>query len=213
MSPTGMCIPGGEEDGTFAGASLTDFPDLGRVAVGIHHENDIKCLDYYKLVEASHQMPEYVQFCNHPALTDFVKYFKGWSDTTLYQRTLLRANLPGSSPTNMHYDQIFLREGDPSFLTAWIPIGDFDLKGGGLIYLENSVPIARAWEEKWQTAASRLPAEEKSSAFNVTMKGEGAFPTNAGDFAEQHKRRWLVANYEAGDVVFHDGFMIHASLS
>lgn len=37
----------------------------------------------------------------------------------------------------VHYDQIFLRYGDPTSVTAWVPMGDIKLNGGGLIYLEN----------------------------------------------------------------------------
>jgi phytanoyl-CoA hydroxylase len=49
------------------------------------------------------------------------------------------------------------------------------------------------------------------------MEKNGQLSQNADEFATEHaanehvKRRWLVANYEAGDVVFHDPYMIHTS--
>lgn len=78
------------------------------------------------------------KFCNHPALREFVARFTGWgSDTLGFKRTLLRNNIPGSKPIGVHYDQIFLRYGEPTSVTAWVPIGDIKLSGGGLIYLED----------------------------------------------------------------------------
>ena len=52
------------------------------------------------------------------------------------QRTLLRNNTPGNKAIGVHYDQIFLRHGEPTSVTAWVPIGDVGIQGGGLIYME-----------------------------------------------------------------------------
>jgi hypothetical protein len=77
-------------------------------------------------------------FCRHPALMDFVSRFTGWESNTLgLRRSLLRNNIPGTKPIGVHYDQIFLRHGEPTSVTAWVPIGDIKVCGGGLIYLEN----------------------------------------------------------------------------
>ncbi len=54
------------------------------------------------------------------------------------RRSLLRNNIPGSKAIGPHYDQIFLRHGDTANLTAWVPMGDISIQGGGLIYLEGS---------------------------------------------------------------------------
>lgn len=54
------------------------------------------------------------------------------------------------------------------------------------------------------------------------MNKLGTLSDNAHEFNERYstdteqqlqktKRKWLVADYEAGDVVFHDAYMIHAS--
>ncbi|KAF7538667.1 hypothetical protein G7054_g2732 [Neopestalotiopsis clavispora] len=75
---------------------------------------------------------------NHPKLLQFVADFTGWGDKTLaIRRTLLRNNTPGNKAIGVHYDQIFLRHGEPSVLTAWVPVGDIALDGGGLIYLQD----------------------------------------------------------------------------
>ncbi|KAJ0336108.1 hypothetical protein COL922a_008339 [Colletotrichum nupharicola] len=104
-------------------------------------------------------------FCNHPALKAFVAHFTGWGDNTLpVKRTLLRNNTPGNKAIGVHYDQSFMRYGEPTAVTAWVPIGDVSLEGGGLIYLED-------------------------------------------DFGRKYGKKWLVTDYEAGDVVFHTPHM------
>ncbi len=51
------------------------------------------------------------------------------------------------------------------------------------------------------------------SAFNQNMSKFGQLSDDAGEFraTKGGNRRWLVSNYEAGDVVFHDPYTLHAS--
>lgn len=78
--------------------------------------------------------------CKHPALREFVAKMTGWMQNTLgIRRTLLRNNMPGNKAIGVHYDQIFLRHGEDTFVTAWVPIGDIKIDGGGLIYLEKGL--------------------------------------------------------------------------
>lgn len=39
----------------------------------------------------------------------------------------------------------------------------------------------------------------------------GGLTRDCNMFATQTKRRWLIADYKAGDVVFHDCYAIHCS--
>lgn len=67
----------------------------------------------------------------------------GWGDNIIsVRRSLLRNNTPGNKAIGVHYDQIFLRHGEDTSVTAWVPMGDISLTGGGLIYLENG-PLPR----------------------------------------------------------------------
>lgn len=113
----------------------------------------------------------------------------------------------------MHYDQIFLRAAPPTSLTAWVPIGDIPPESGGLIYLENSVPIGLEIEDEFTKLNANLSDEDRLSAFNVNMTDRGNLSRDAGKFARERGegRRWLIADYEAGDVAFHHPCMIHAS--
>ena len=57
-----------------------------------------------------------------------------------------------------------------------------------------------------------LSDAERISAFNVNMMAGGAIAQDGEAFGRKHgNNRWLVADYEPGDVVFFDEYLIHAS--
>ena len=127
---------------------------------------------------------------------------------------MLRHNCPGSQSTGIHYDQYFLRGGEVEFLTAWVPIGDCAANGGGLIYLENSTSLGKELERDFLQKAEHLPKEERVNAFNRYMAKDGFMSHDAVEFREEHAGkagRWLVGDYEAGDVVFHNPWIVHAA--
>jgi phytanoyl-CoA hydroxylase len=66
-------------------------------------------------------------------------------------------------------------------------------------------------EAQFRAAAAELSAEERLSAFNATMMAGGMLSANPAEFGQAAKRRWLVGDYRAGDVVFHHPCMVHCS--
>jgi phytanoyl-CoA hydroxylase len=134
----------------------------------------------------------------------------GWKNDVLVKRTMVRHNVPGGLSTGIHYDRIFLRYGEAEFLTAWVPIGDCAANGGGLIYMEGSSQIGRVMEAEFMERAKDMPEEERLSGFNKNMGAHGQLAQDAAEFG-RGKGRWLTANYEAGDVVFHNPYVIHAA--
>ena len=160
---------------------------------------------------AAHLTPEYLAFVAHPSLRTFVRKLMGWQNEVLVKRSMLRHNAPGSRSTGIHYDQLFLRHGASEFLTAWVPIGDCAANGGGLMYLEGSSHIGKEIEKEFMERARDMTDEERLSAFNKNMSADGTLTQDAATFASG-KGRWLTANYEAGDVVFHNPYMIHCAV-
>lgn len=80
------------------------------------------------------------------------------------------------------------------------------------MYLSDSTDLGKAIEDDFTCRAAELSEDERISAFNVNMEKYGQLSQNATEFGEAHgRKRWLVADYEAGDVVFHDPFTIHTS--
>ncbi|CAG8242628.1 unnamed protein product [Penicillium salamii] len=196
--------------------SPAEFPGIGAGGAGKNgRPGGEKAAQFVDLAIEAHYRDWYAEdFCRHPALLEFIARFTGWDTNTLgLRRSLLRNNIPGTKPIGVHYDQIFLRHGEPTSVTAWVPIGDIKLCGGGLIYLENGDPVGVACEEdfKKKANAAGLTDEEAKDAFNSNMMATGLLSELPLEFARMNQRSWLVAEYEAGDVVLHKPHTIHAS--
>ena len=84
---------------------------------------------------------------------------------------------------------------------------------GGLAYLEDSSNIGRSTEDEFNTRATYFSPEQRISAYNINMAAGGVIAEDALDYTEKtgQGRKWLIADYEAGDVVFHDPFMVHTA--
>ncbi|HVY50936.1 MAG TPA: phytanoyl-CoA dioxygenase family protein [Devosia sp.] len=167
--------------------------------------------------EVNRRLMEYVRsaayesFCMSPRLWQFMDRFVGGL-SYLHKRKLLRHTLPfapGSTPA--HYDLIYLRGGTDRLVTAWIPIGDCPVEMGGLVYLENSHALGVKMEAEFSRLNASLPPEERISAYNRNMTEGGWVSKDLPDMAEKFQSRWLIADYEAGDVMLHSPFMIHAA--
>jgi ectoine hydroxylase-related dioxygenase (phytanoyl-CoA dioxygenase family) len=153
----------------------------------------------------------YESFCLKPQLWGFLDLLlDGMS--YLHKRKMIRYTRPGDpSSTGAHYDLVYLRGGTSRLVTAWIPIGDVPVRMGGLVYLEGSHALGRRLEDEFTLANAGLSAEERVSAFNRNMSATGWISKNLPEMAERFGRRWLCANYEAGDVVLHSPYTIHAA--
>ncbi|KAM0714314.1 hypothetical protein Q7P37_010101 [Cladosporium fusiforme] len=215
MAPTGILKPGtSPRDGIFDeredpvahnGVGGRDLPEA------IERVN--------KLAEA-HTQPFYLAFLEHPKLRQFVRDFMEWKNDVLVKRTMLRHNVPHGLSTGVHYDRLFLRAGEAEFLTAWVPIGDVAAVGGGLVYLEHSDDMGRQMEAEFMKKNMDLPPEERISGFNTNMARDGQLTHDIEAYTKElehaqytgrNTRKWLVGNYEAGDVVFHNPYLLHGA--
>lgn len=154
---------------------------------------------------------KYESFCSQPRLTDFIdEFIRGIS--YLHKRKILRHTLPNSdNATPAHYDLIYLRAGTDNIITAWIPIGDIAIEEGGLMYLEGSHLEGVKLEKEFSKKNADLSREEQINAFNKNMTEGGWISKDFPDLANKFNSQWLVANYEAGDVLLHSPYLIHAS--
>lgn len=217
LDPTGVLKPGTKPvDGIFdEEKDRLAFPGIGAGAAGGNGHPGGHAAEFVDRALQAHYQDWYAEdLCKHPALKAFISSLTGWGDnTTAFVRTLLRNNIPGNKAIGVHYDQIFLRHGEPTSITAWVPIGDVKLDGGGLIYLEKGHLLGQEQEKKFtdDAQASGLTEEEAKNAFNQNMMSTGLLSEGPKEFAQRFDRRWLVTEYEAGDVVLHNPFAIHAS--
>lgn len=72
--------------------------------------------------------------------------------------------------------------------------------------------VGRQIEDKFTRKAHEagFTEEERKSAFNRNMMSTGLLSENPAEFSRQHNRRWLVTEYEAGDVVLHKPHAVRA---
>ena len=154
---------------------------------------------------------KYENFCSQPDLTNFIDMFIGGM-SYLHKRKLIRFTAPNSNiATPAHYDLIYLRGGTSNIVTAWIPIGDISVADGGLVYLKNSHALGVEMEKDFRLKSADMSPEEQINAYNRNMTEGGWVSNNLPEMANKFDTQWLAADYEAGDVVLHSPFMIHAS--
>ena len=82
------------------------------------------------------------------------------------------------------------------------------------MYLEDSDRLGRELEDEFRDNAKNMSNEERMSAFNKHMAADGYLSHDAEGFRQTQgkgKLKWLVGDFEAGDVVFHTPHMIHSS--
>ncbi|RDA86173.1 hypothetical protein CP532_3023, partial [Ophiocordyceps camponoti-leonardi (nom. inval.)] len=184
-------------DGIFDGdASAADFPGIGAGSVANSRPGSTRgAALFVDLALAAHTSKWYagsdddeVGFARHPVLKEFVASFSGWGERTLgVRRSLLRNNTPGNGAIGVHYDQSFMRYGDA---------------------------LGQQFEADFNKRAKEagMSEEEMRNAFNAHMMSTGFLSNGPAEFGREHGRRWLVSEYEAGDVVLHRPHMIHASI-
>jgi ectoine hydroxylase-related dioxygenase (phytanoyl-CoA dioxygenase family) len=153
----------------------------------------------------------YEAFCVQPRLWQFMDVFLGGL-SYLHKRKIMRYTQPHTTTvTPAHYDLVYLRGGTTRIVTAWIPIGDVPVEMGGLVYLEGSHTVGIEMEKEFSRKAQDLTPEERINAYNKNMSEGGWVSKDLPDMAERFDARWLVADYEAGDIMLHSPYMIHAS--
>jgi len=218
LAPSGVLAPGSQPvQGIFdANQDKLDFPGIGAGSqsangrpIGPHPDVAEKFVD---LAMQAHGEEWYKEtFCKHRDLYDYIAKMTGWGPNTFgIKRTLLRNNTPGNKAIGVHYDQIFLRHGEDTSVTAWIPVGDVKVNGGGLIYLENGHTLGAEIEQQFteKAKASGMSDEEAKNAFNQNMMSGAMLSDGPAEFGKTHGRRWLVTDYEAGDVVLHTAYTV-----
>ncbi|KAL4894522.1 hypothetical protein BDV59DRAFT_207113 [Aspergillus ambiguus] len=212
LSPSGLLKDGTSPvEGIFSEKDSRKFLPPGNLRRLFGLKDDEESEKYLELMINAHEAPFYLDFCEIKELRDFIRKFAGWDHITMLQRTMLRAFVPDSELTPVHFDQMYLRAGPPTSITAWVPIGDISLEGSGLMYLERSTDIGQQTEAEFSRNATNLTDEERVSAFNKNMNDGGFLSRDTVGYGQKADRKWLIAEYEAGDVIFHNPWMVHAS--
>ncbi len=157
------------------------------------------------------QWASYEAFCLSRPIWEFYERFLG-GPVYLHKRKLIRHTKPGDpSATGAHYDLTYLRAGTDRVLTSWIPLGDIPVEMGGLLYLEGSDAAGRKLEAEFSARNMHLPPAERINAYNKNMSETGWLTKDLPSLADRLNMRWLCADYEAGDMLVHGPYTIHAA--
>lgn len=153
----------------------------------------------------------YESFCYSEPLYAFYEWFFD-APVYLHRRKIVRHTTRDDvGSTGAHYDLTYLRGGTDRVLTSWIPLGDIPVEMGGLVYLEGSHTYGVTTEAEFRVKNAELSPEERISAYNRNMTQGGWLTKDLPSLAERLNSRWLLADYEAGDMVIHTAYMIHAA--
>ncbi len=181
------------------------------VVDGIYSNGDVSQSTLNKAKAELVRSSAYESFCLSDEIWQFYEQLLG-DAVYLHKRKLIRHVAPQTTiATGAHYDLVYLRGGTDSVCSSWIPIGDIPVEMGGLVYLENSHHIGREMEAEFSHKSAELPRDEQISAYNKFMDKTGWLTKDLPALADRTDSRWLMANYEAGDMVIHGAYTIHAS--
>jgi hypothetical protein len=134
-------------------------------------------------------------FSRSPQLHDIAELLLGGAVELVPRRILRHFHRGAGRASRAHVDFDYLDHGGDRIVTAWVPLGDCAVDGGGLVYLERSHTFGRAQLD---------PLREESD--------RRAISSDLGSVGRALGGRWLWADYRAGDVVFHSPHIVHASL-
>ncbi|MDA0747342.1 MAG: phytanoyl-CoA dioxygenase family protein [bacterium] len=162
-------------------------------------------------------------------LMDFYRFFLD-GPIAHFDYTWFRVKAPGiSSPTQPHYDIVYMGRGTHNLYTSWTPLGDVPFEMGGLMVLENShkneelrqtygridVDKYCANEEEARHIVETAKAENREltneERTKIRWNGTGSYAEDAIDARKRLGGRWLTADFKLGDILIFSVFLLHAS--
>ncbi len=163
-----------------------------------------------------------------PIMSFFDFFFGGTA--RYFDYTWFRVKQPGlHTATNPHCDIVYMGRGTKNLYTAWIPYGDVPAYMGGLMLLENSHKLhhlkagygstdvdlycenkddAQTIVERARAEGRNLTNQERSA---VKWNSTGSYSSNAIATRKELGGRWLVSEYEMGDLLIFSMYTLHSS--
>lgn len=130
-----------------------------------------------------------------------------------FDYTWFRAVAPGLA-TYPHSDSVYMGRGTDKLYTAWTPLGDISLDMGGLVILEKSHHLENIKNSYGRRDVDSYCTNRKTAQLYASGQKwwNGAVSKNPVSLRSRYGGRWLSAEFQAGDVLIFNIFMIHASL-
>jgi ectoine hydroxylase-related dioxygenase (phytanoyl-CoA dioxygenase family) len=144
---------------------------------------------------------EFEEFAAAPELESVARKLLGTGEVFQLPRQIVRHFNKGPLSSRAHTDFDYMDRGSAHIITMWLPIGDCPVQSGGLTYLEGSHTIPTEELRVLKSKRTDRPNDSRPISHDL-------------DWTAQHLggRRWLYADYQAGDVAVHSPHLVHASL-
>lgn len=138
-------------------------------------------------------------FVGRPVLGKLAEVLLGGSVEMLPRRILRHFHRGSNRASRAHVDLDYMDAGSDRVVTMWIPGGDCPLEAGALVYLEGSHTLQADQYTRLRETSDR-PNDRRPITHDLEL------------LATRLRRRWLWADFTAGDVMVHLPRMVHASL-
>jgi ectoine hydroxylase-related dioxygenase (phytanoyl-CoA dioxygenase family) len=145
--------------------------------------------------------PEFEEFAASPELESVAQILLADADVFQLPRQIVRHFNKGPLSSRAHTDYDYMDRGTAHIITMWLPVGDCPVQSGGLTYLEGSHTIAKEDLQVLKSKRTDRPGDNRPISHDLDWTAQ-----------QLGGRRWLYADYEAGDVAIHSPHLVHASL-
>jgi ectoine hydroxylase-related dioxygenase (phytanoyl-CoA dioxygenase family) len=139
------------------------------------------------------------EFVDSAVLSELASKVLGGDVCRLPRAIVRHFDRSSTTASRAHVDYSYLDAGSDELVTIWIPVGDCPLEAGGLVYLEDSQQLSQSQLAELREVTDR-PQDSRPISHDLSW------------VSERLGRRWLWADYRAGDVAIHSPHTVHASL-
>lgn len=185
LLPEGFLRPGtAAVDGIFSGSLPGGLPEYG-----------VQGHPAYDFVRRA----EFRALGDDPALRRVTGALLGGPTEPLTRQIVRHFHRGERRASRAHTDYDYMSQGSDRVITSWIPLGDCALATGGLLYLDDAQPLSEDSRHRLRLVNDR---EHDTRPLSHDLEWTSRLT----------ERRWLWADYRAGDVAFHSPYIVHASL-
>jgi Phytanoyl-CoA dioxygenase (PhyH) len=144
------------------------------------------------------------------AIMQFFQFFLGGA-VRHFDFTWLRCITPGGG-TPSHCDIVYMSRGTRRLYTAWVPLGDVDFNLGGLMVLEGSHKNEKLRNSYGQRDVDVYCTNRPDDPAKTAHGTNGWLSENPTQIRRSLGGRWLVSEYQAGDILIFCMDMVHGGM-
>jgi hypothetical protein len=163
-----------------------------------------------ELAQKNNQALQKLLYAEDGDLMRFFNHFLG-GPTRHFDFTWLRCVSPGRG-TPCHCDVVFMGRGTRKLYTAWIPLGNVDFETGGLMVLEGSHKNHQLQQTYGSQDVDSYCENDPLDEARTANGYNGWLSENPNELRNQLGGRWLVSEYEVGDVVIFSIDLVHGGM-